>query len=99
GTYVRAKGRRIYGLYPRGNYSEQDHLEPTCNYARHHHVGRVMRKKDIQRVRPDDDLEEALAILPRHHFKKIPVVNDERKVVGVLSRGDMIRYITTQLIE
>ncbi|HLR08073.1 MAG TPA: CBS domain-containing protein [Bacillota bacterium] len=97
--YLQPKGRGIYDMYSLVIFSEKENLDQKLNYALNHHVDRVMRKKDIKRVRPDDDLEEALAIFSRHHFKKIPVVNDERKVVGVLSRGDMIRYITTQLIE
>lgn len=62
-------------------------------------IEELMTKRKIYYLHPDDDLEEAFNILSKHHFKKIPVVNDDDRVVGVISRGDMIRYITTEVIK
>lgn len=52
----------------------------------------IMTKKVIF-VREEDELEDILKLLATHHFKKIPVINDNREVVGVISRGDMIRKL------
>ncbi|NWN95705.1 MAG: CBS domain-containing protein, partial [Bacillus sp. (in: Bacteria)] len=40
----------------------------------------------------------ALRILAKHHFKKLPVVNQAGRVVGVISRGDIMRQITDKLL-
>ena len=30
-------------------------------------------------------------MISQHHFKKIPVVDEDNKVVGIISRGDALR--------
>lgn len=61
-------------------------------------VEKIMTRRNLYYVHPDDDFRQVLKILAKHRFKKIPVVNGARRVVGVISRGDVLRYITTQLI-
>ncbi|MFC7392301.1 CBS domain-containing protein [Scopulibacillus cellulosilyticus] len=62
-------------------------------------VDKVMTKRKLYYVNPDDDFEEVLNILSKHHFKKIPVINPAGRVVGVISRGDVIRFISQQITE
>lgn len=96
--YLQPKGRTVYDMFALVLVSEKEDLMQKLNYAIDHKVEKVMSNKDIFTVHPDDKLESALAIFSKHHFKKIPVVNDDHKVVGVVSRGDVIRYISTTLI-
>ena len=56
-------------------------------------------KKKVVSVCEDDELEDVLKILAHHHFKKIPVVNEKREVVGVISRGDMIRKLGELMLD
>jgi len=44
-------------------------------------------------------MEKVLSVLSKHNFKKIPVVDKDRKVVGVISRGDVIRYVQKKIID
>lgn len=62
-------------------------------------VDEIMTGRKIYYVRPEDEVEEVMKILSKHHFKKIPVVDQEDKVVGVISRGDVIRTISNQMTE
>ncbi|WP_404452751.1 CBS domain-containing protein [Virgibacillus necropolis] len=96
--YLQPKGRTVYDMYALVLVSEKENIMHKLDYAIHHEVEKVMSNKDIFTVHPDDKLENALAIFSKHHFKKIPVVDDDYKVVGVVSRGDVIRYISTTLI-
>ncbi|TJY41127.1 CBS domain-containing protein [Cohnella pontilimi] len=57
-----------------------------------------MKRKNLITLSQDDDLEEAVTVLSRHHFKKVPVLDNEQKVVGVISRGDVIRLIVKNWI-
>lgn len=59
----------------------------------------MIKKRDVYSVKPEDELEKALEILAQNSFKKIPVVDGENRVIGVLSRGDLVRYITNKLID
>lgn len=42
-------------------------------------------------------LAEVAQILSRYRFKKVPVV-DGRKLVGVVSRGDVVRYLVKEFL-
>jgi CBS domain-containing protein len=55
-------------------------------------------KKKVATISEDDSLKSAIELLARHHFKKIPVVNEEMKVVGIISRGDIIRKLSEKFL-
>lgn len=59
----------------------------------------IMTKKNILYVSPEDDFETAIRLLSKHHFKKLPVINQAKRVVGVLSRGDIIQSIAAKMLE
>lgn len=61
-------------------------------------VKEVMTKRNILSASPNDDFEKTLRLLSRHHYKKLPIVNGAGRVVGVLSRGDLINNITKKII-
>ncbi|WIY00414.1 CBS domain-containing protein [Amycolatopsis mongoliensis] len=42
-------------------------------------------------VRADDDVTVAAKLLEQHHFHRLPVVDEEGKLVGVVSRSDLLR--------
>lgn len=58
-----------------------------------------MTDRKIYYLHAGDDLEEVFKILSKHPFKKIPVVDDDDKIIGVISRGNMMRYIAAEAIE
>ncbi|WP_229683154.1 CBS domain-containing protein [Virgibacillus oceani] len=96
--YLQPKGRTVYDMFTLILVSEKEDLQHKLEYAIDHHVDKIMRKKEIFTVNPNDDLEAATSIFSKYRFKKIPVVDDSNKVSGVISRGDVIRYISTKLI-
>ncbi|WML44323.1 CBS domain-containing protein [Neobacillus sp. PS3-40] len=61
------------------------------------HVKDFMKKK-VATISEDDTLKSAIELLARHHFKKIPVLNEEMKVVGIISRGDIIRRLSEKFL-
>lgn len=62
-------------------------------------VKEIMTKRNIVFVSPDDEFETTLRVLSRHHYKKLPVVNGAGRVIGILSRGDIITNISKKIIE
>ncbi len=53
-------------------------------------VGDVMNKAPIT-TEPDADIKEVAAVLDMHRIKRLPVVDADGKLVGIISRGDIIR--------
>jgi|SRR5690625_685781 len=96
--YLQPKGRTVYDMFTVVLVSEKENLTHKLAYTMKDKVQKMMRKKEVYTVSPDDDFEEALRIFSKHHFKKVPVVNHNNKVIGVVSRGDVIRFISTKLI-
>ncbi|TGB00348.1 CBS domain-containing protein [Sporolactobacillus shoreae] len=58
----------------------------------------LMKKRNIRSVLYSSELDAVLRTLSHEHIKKIPVIDDERRVVGIISRSDVIRYIGEQAI-
>ena len=61
-------------------------------------VKEIMTKRNIAYVSIDEDFERTIRLISRHHFKKLPVVNGVGRVVGILSRGDLIQNISKNFI-
>ncbi len=40
--------------------------------------------------RAEDDVRDALAMMSRHHVRRLPVVTEERRVEGILSLDDLV---------
>ena len=77
---------------------EEGKIEDVLHEKLQTRVKAIMKKRNIVKVSPDEDFETAIRILSKHHFKKLPVVNDAGRVVGVLSRGDIINNIAAKMI-
>ncbi len=53
-------------------------------------VGEVMNTPPIT-TEPDADIKEVAAVLDMQRIKRLPVVDHEGKLLGIISRGDIIR--------
>lgn len=52
----------------------------------------VMSKK-LFFVRPDDTIEDAVRIMCEKDVKRLPVIDENNKLVGVISRSDILRAL------
>jgi CBS domain-containing protein len=50
---------------------------------------REITSRDVVTVGPDDDLSEALKLMASYQVRRIPVVDDEERLVGVVSQADV----------
>ena len=39
--------------------------------------------------RPEDDIQRALDLMSEHQLRRIPIVNDEHKILGIISQADV----------
>jgi CBS domain-containing protein len=45
--------------------------------------------RDLISVGPDKDLEEALRLMARHQVRRLPVVEDDGSLVGIVAQADI----------
>ena len=55
-------------------------------------VGDVMSTPPITAL-PDDDVRDVAAILDNRRIKRLPVVDEDGKLIGIISRADIVRAI------
>jgi CBS domain-containing protein len=55
-------------------------------------VGELMTRR-VFVSHPGDSIPHAAALLDRHGVRRVPVVDDENYVIGVIGRADIIRAI------
>jgi CBS domain-containing membrane protein len=47
--------------------------------------------RDLVCARPDQSLHQALALMKRHCVKRLPVCDQKRQVLGMITRSDLVR--------
>lgn len=75
----------VYEIFVEEEEREQEVLKEKINTT----VDKFMEKKQIYTVKEEDTFEDAIRILSHHHFKKLPVLDSENRVIGIISRGDI----------
>ncbi|MBC5794422.1 CBS domain-containing protein [Sphaerospermopsis sp. LEGE 00249] len=58
-------------------------------------VGEVMSKNPLT-ITPDKSLKEAAKIIQEHKVHRLPVLDITSKVIGILTRGDIIRAMAAE---
>ncbi|MFB2837125.1 CBS domain-containing protein [Floridanema evergladense] len=77
------------------------YLENPGRYERDLHkalgqtVGEVMTKDSLITTDPDQPLQKAAKLMHDKNVRRLPVVNDAGQVIGILTRGDIIREMAT----
>jgi len=72
------------------------YLQNPATYERDLHkalgqtVGEVMSKNPIT-ISPDKTVREAAKVMQDHSVHRLPVLDSEGQVIGILTRGDVIR--------
>lgn len=46
---------------------------------------------DVITVGPDDDVSRAAKLLAEHDISALPVVDEQRRMIGILSEADLLR--------
>ena len=48
--------------------------------------------QDVVTVDPQQDLDEALRLMAQHQVRRLPVVEEDGKLVGIVSQADVARH-------
>ena len=57
--------------------------------------------KPLRVIRPETTIEDAAKAMRENKIKRLPVVNDDNELIGVLSEGDIMKIfpVVVDLIE
>jgi CBS domain-containing protein len=75
------------------------YLENPAKYERDLHkalgqtVGEVMTKRDIATTTPDTPVRRAAHLMHERKVHRLIVVDETKQVIGVLTRGDIVRFM------
>jgi len=53
---------------------------------------REVASKDLVTVDPQQDLDEALRLMAQHQVRRLPVVEEDGRLVGVVAQADIARH-------
>lgn len=90
--------QRVYDFIFYMEYLGEENLQSRLKDLTEKEIIKIAKTKGLITVSPDDEIEHAVTLLSKHHFKKLPVVNPNNRVVGVISRGDVIRKIQKSIL-
>ncbi len=90
--------RRIHDYFSLITYVAEEDMENRLNELADREIIRIAKTNGIVTVHPEDEMKKVVTLLSKHHFKKLPVVDKSNHVVGVISRGDVIRSIQETII-
>jgi len=89
GALLVYEGDRLAGIVTERDYLRrvtlQDRDERTTP------VGEIMTP-ELVFVGPDASVEECMAVMTDRRIRHLPVVTDEREVVGLVSIGDVVKF-------
>ncbi|WML56275.1 CBS domain-containing protein [Neobacillus sp. PS2-9] len=91
--------RRIQDYFSFITYIAEEDLEERLDEMAKVEIIRIAKTKGIVSVNPNDDMKTVITLLSKHHFKKLPVIDETNHVVGVISRGDVIRNIQQTIVK
>ncbi len=57
------------------------------------HFVKTVMTEDVTSVNPGEKVEDAAALLVRKKIKRLPVLDDEGKLVGIVSRKDIMHHL------
>lgn len=95
---IAPKRQNIYDFYSMISAVRVDIRPELLKDLLEKNVKDLMKKRNIYSVYANNELDAVLRALSHAHIKKVPVTDDEKHVVGIISRSDVIRHIGEQAI-
>jgi CBS domain-containing protein len=93
GSLLVTEGGRLRGVVTERDYLRRVALEGRTE--RETTVGEIMSAPLVY-VTPDTTVEECMAVMTERRIRHLPVLDDDREVVGVISIGDVVKFQSKQ---
>ena len=82
-----------------GIVTERDYLRRVTLEGRDERVTPVseIMSREIAYVTPATSIEECMAVMTERRIRHLPVLSEEKQVVGIVSIGDVVKHKMSQL--
>jgi len=90
GALVVLEGETLAGIFSERDYARKIILEGKA--SKDTKVSEIMTSKVIT-IHPSQTIYEAMELMTNHHIRHLPVVDQEEKVIGMISLGDVVREV------
>src|SRR5712692_3534275 len=92
GALMVMEGEKVVGVISERDYARKDTLEGRS--SRTTQVREIMTTHVLY-ARPDQNIEECMAVMTEKRVRHLPVMEEEQ-LVGVISIGDLVKSIITE---
>jgi len=89
GALVIVDGQKVVGIVSERDYARKVILQGKS--SRDTPVRAIMTEK-VQYVRPEQTIDDCMALMTARHIRHLPVMVDER-LVGIVSIGDIVKAL------
>jgi len=55
--------------------------------------------RDLVTIDPDEGLDEALALMAQHDIRRLPVIEEDGTLVGMVAHADVLRHVEAERAE
>jgi CBS domain-containing protein len=93
GALVVMEGSDLKGIFSERDYARRGILEGRA--SKETRIEEIMTANPIT-ISVDGSLEEAMTIMSLRHFRHLPVMNHDGKLAGVISLGDVVKFIINE---
>lgn len=84
GCLIMVKGSKIKGII-----TERDLLK---NFSKHDKISKIMSQSVIT-IEPNQTLQEAYELMKENSIKRIPVVDEKRDIIGIITLTDLAAHM------
>jgi len=93
GALLITENDRLVGIFSERDYARNVFLKGKSSKGTS--IGEVMVRNVIY-VTLGDDVEQCMALMTEKRIRHLPVLENERKLVGVVSIGDVVKQIISE---